>query len=141
MSDENSIVRVRDVMKTEFDRIDGTSTVSEILGSMQHPEVRLFVVNKRDENDEFGMLLLSEIAREVLAKDRSPERVNVYEIMVKPVITVSPNMDIRYCARLFNRFKVSRSLVVENDEVIGVVSFTDIVLRGMCNLYNVCPVG
>ena len=141
MSDENSIVRVRDVMKTEFDRIDGTSTVSEVLVSMQHPEVRLFVVNKRDENDEFGMLLLSEIAREVLAKDRSPERVNVYEIMVKPVITVSPNMDIRYCARLFNRFKVSRSLVVENDEVIGVVSFTDIVLRGMCNLYNVCPIG
>jgi len=141
MSDENSIVRVRDVMKTEFDRIDGITTVSDALTSMEHPEVRLFVVNKRDENDEFGMLLLSEIAREVLAKDRSPERVNVYEIMVKPVITVSPNMDIRYCARLFNRFKVSRSLVVENDEVIGVVSFTDIVLRGMCNLYNVCPIG
>jgi len=143
MNDEKTIVCVRDVMKTKFDRIDGITTVSEALTSMQHPEVRLFVVNKRDEQDEFGMLLLSEIAREVLAKDRSPERVNVYEIMIKPVITVPPRMDIRYCARLFNRFKVSRSLVVENDEVIGVVSFTDIVLRGMCNLdnLNVGPIG
>ncbi len=140
MSDKK-IVHVRDVMKTEFDRVDGIMTVADALSSMQHPEVRLFVVNKRHESDEFGMLLLSQIAREVLAKDRAPERVNVYEIMVKPVIAVSPKMDIRYCARLFDRFKVSRSLVVENDEVIGVVSFTDIVLRGMCNLHNVCPIG
>jgi len=126
-----SIVRVRQVMKTEFDRIDGISTVASALNIMQHPEVRLLIVNKRHADDEFGVVLLSDIARHVLAKDRSPERVNIYEIMIKPVITVSPEMDIRYCARLFDRFHVSRTPVVENDDVIGVVSFTDIVLRGM----------
>ncbi len=125
------LVRVCDVMKTEFDRVDGIITVAQALRNMKHPEVRSIIVNKRHPDDEFGMVLLSDIARHVLAKDRSPERVNVYEIMAKPLLSVSPEMDIRYCARLLDRFNVLRAPVIENDEIIGIVGFTDIVLRGM----------
>lgn len=125
------LVRVRDVMKTEFDRIDGIITVAQALRQMKHPEVRTIIVNKRHPDDEFGMVLLSDIARHLLAKDRSPERVNIYEIMAKPVLTVSPKMDIRYCARLLDNFNVLRAPVIENEEVIGIVGFTDMVLRGM----------
>jgi CBS domain-containing protein len=32
---------------------------------------------------------------------------------------------------LFDKFGLSRAPVVENDKVIGIVSFTDMVLRGM----------
>jgi CBS domain-containing protein len=51
--------------------------------------------------------------------------------MAKPVVTVRPDMNIRYCARLFDEFHLSRAPVVENGEVVGIVSFTDLVLRGM----------
>ena len=78
-----------------------------------------------------GMVLLSDIARQVLALDRAPERVNIYEIMTKPVLTVSPGMDIRYCARLLSRFDLPRAPVVEHGEVIGIVSHTDLVLKGL----------
>ncbi|RKZ53684.1 MAG: hypothetical protein DRR16_05170 [Candidatus Parabeggiatoa sp. nov. 3] len=132
----NKLVRVRDVMKKEFDRVDGIITVAEALRQMQHPEVRALIVNKRHADDEYGMLFLMDIARHILAKDRSPERVNVYEIMVKPVLTIPPKMDIRYCARLFDRFNVLRAPVIENDEVIGIVGFSDIVLRGMVDYYK-----
>jgi predicted transcriptional regulator len=125
------LVRVQDIMKTEFDRIDGIVTIAEALRQMKHPEVRCLIVNKRHADDEFGMLFLMDIARHVLAKERSPERVNVYEIMVKPVLTVSPKMDIRYCARILDRFNVLRAPVIENDDVIGIVGFSDLVLRGM----------
>jgi CBS domain-containing protein len=48
------------------------------------------------------------------------------------VITVDPDMDIRYCARLFDRFGLSRTPVVNGGgEVIGIVSLTDMVLRGL----------
>jgi len=132
----NKLVRVQDVMKKEFDRVDGLITVAEALRQMQHPEVRALIVNKRHADDEYGMLFLMDIARQILAKDRSPERVNVYEIMVKPVLTISPKMDIRYCARLFDHFNVLRAPVIENDEVIGIVGFSDIVLRGMVDYYK-----
>jgi signal-transduction protein with cAMP-binding, CBS, and nucleotidyltransferase domain len=125
------LVRVRDVMKTAFDRVDGIMTVADALSKMKHPEVKAMLVNKRHADDEFGIVLLSDIARHVLAKDRSPERVNIYEIMTKPALTVSPKMDIRYCARLLDSFNVLRAPVVENEEVIGIVGFSDIVLQGM----------
>lgn len=125
------LVRVREVMKADFDRVDGMMTVDEALNAMRHVHPKLLIVNKRHPDDEYGMILLSDIARQVIAKDRPPERVNVYEIMVKPVISVSPNMDIRYCARLFDRFHISRAPVIENDEVVGIVSLSDIVLKGL----------
>ena len=134
MNDKTPI-RVREVMKTKFDLIDGMTTVDAALRTMQHVDTKALIVKKRHANDEYGMLLISDIAREVLAKDRAPERVNVYEIMAKPVISVEPDMDIRYCARLFERFELSRAPVIENGKVIGIVSFTDMVLQGLCKRY------
>ena len=125
------VVRVREVMKPEFDLVDGMSTVADVLDNMQHVENKSFIVDKRHHDDEYGILLISDIARKVLAVDRALERVNVYEIMAKPVVGVDPDMDIRYCARLFERFELTRAPVIENKQVIGIVSFTDLVLRGL----------
>jgi len=133
---ERMVIRVRDVMKTEFDIVDGMALIIDALKTMKHIETKCLVVNKRHDNDEYGILLLSDIARKVLAKDLSPKRVNVYEIMAKPVLTINPDMDIRYCARLFDRFDLSRAPVVENKVVIGIVSFTDMVLTGFCKNFD-----
>ena len=130
MTDRN-IIRVRDVMKTDFDMIDGLTTVSEAMKKMKFVDTKSLIVDKRHDDDEYGIVLLPDIAREVLAKDRSPDRVNIYEIMSKPVITVDPEMDIRYCARLFDKFGMSRAPVVDNRKLVGIVSYTDMVLRGM----------
>lgn len=125
------IVRVSDVMKSEFDLVDGISTVAEALKNSRYPETKCFIVNKRHDDDEYGIVLLSDIAKNVLAKDKSPERVNIYEITSKPVISVCPEMDIRYCSRLFETFGINRAPVIDNKQVIGVVGYTDIVLRGV----------
>jgi len=128
---DRQTVRVRDVMKREFDLVDGKLTVREALDGMRHEETRALIVDKRHPDDEYGLVLLSDIAKKVLAADRSPDRVNLYEIMSKPVLGIDPEMDIRYCARLLERFGIMRAPVVENRTVIGVVSFHDLVLRGM----------
>ncbi len=128
---ERNIVRVRDVMKHKFDTVDGMATIKDAVESMRHTETKCLIVEKRHPDDEYGMLLLSDVARHVLGKDRSPDRVNVYEVMAKPVVAVTPEMDIRYCARLFSRFDLSRAPVLENGKVIGIVSLTDLVLRGL----------
>ncbi len=131
MSDKKPVC-VADVMKSDVDMIDGMTTVTDALKEMQHVETKTLIINKRDGNDEYGMLLISDISRKVLAIDKSPDRTNVYEVMSKPVITVHPEMDIRYCARLFDRFGLSRAPVLDADHnIVGVVSHTDMVLRGM----------
>lgn len=125
------VIRVKDVMKPDFDLVDGMDTVADVLKTSEHAESKCFIVNMRHDDDEFGIVLLSDIAKRVLAQDKSPERVNIYEIMTKPLISVDPNMDIRYCTRLFENFGLSRVPVVENKKVVGIVGYTDIVLRGV----------
>ncbi len=133
INSENKLIRVREVMKKKFDMIDGRMTVMDALRTMKHVETKSVIVDKRHDDDEYGMVLISDIAKKVLAKDRSPDRINVYEIMTKPLLTVSPDMDIRYCARFFEKFDLSRAPVVENGKVIGIISYTDMVLKGLVN--------
>jgi len=125
------LIRVRDVMKPHFDMVDGMATVAAALEAMRHVDTKTLIVKPRSENDELGIVVISDIARKVLAKDRAPDRVNIYEIMVKPALTVDPDMDIRYCARLFDQFKLTRAPVVKDKKVLGVVSLTDLVMKGL----------
>ena len=127
----DKIIRVRDVMKTELDIVDGMLTVTEALSSMKYPDTRTLIVDKRHEDDEYGVVMFRDVAKKVMARDHSPDRVNIYEIMSKPVISVHPDMDIRYCTRLLDRFGLSRAPVLENQKIIGLVSYTDIVLKGL----------
>jgi len=122
---------VRDCMRTDITEIDGTIDVLSALKIMKKVGATSLIVKRRDETDEHGLLMFSDIAKEVIAKDRAPERVNVYEIMAKPVLSVRPDMQIRYCARLFDNFGISHATVVENDKIVGIVSYYLLVLQGL----------
>ena len=125
------IVRVREVMKSEVDIVDGMLTVAVALKKMKNLDTRTLVVDKRHPDDEYRVVMFRDIAKRVLAPDLSPERINMYEIMSKPVISVDPQMDVRYCIKLFDRFGISRAPVLENGKIIGLVSYTDIVLKSV----------
>ena len=128
------IIKTREVMREKYLELDGMATVKEALDAMKAEQTDVVIVKKRHENDAFGILLLSDIAKKVLAKDRPSQRINVYEIMSKPVIQVDPDMDVRYCARLFDRFGLSSAPVIENGQVLGIVSYNELVFRGLCEL-------
>ncbi len=122
---------VRDCMRTEVTEVDGKLDVLSALKIMKSVGATSLIVKRRDEKDEYGLLLFSDIAKKVIAKDRAPERVNVYEVMAKPVLTVRPDMQVRYCARLFENFNISHAPVVENSKIVGIVSFYLLVLHGL----------
>jgi predicted transcriptional regulator len=132
MSDKEPI-RVKDVMTDNYELVDGLMMVGEALAKMKASGVAVLIVDRRHSNDEYGIVLLSDIARGVLAVDRSPERVNIYEVMSKPVVSVDPDMDIRYCARLFHSLGFSYAPVIENDKLQGVIGYADMLLNGLCN--------
>ena len=122
-------IRVGDVMSTDVHSIDGLATVADAMAVMRQLGVNSLVVNRRDDNDEVGLILVSDIARHVVSPDRSPDRVNVYEIMSKPVWTLPPGMLARYAVRLLTRFDLSRAVVVdEGRNPVGIVTLRDLVL-------------
>ena len=127
----NKLILVADVMWKNVDIVHNMDTVAEALSKMEYKKTKLLVVEKGHEHDEYGVVLISDIAREVIAKDRAPERVNIYEIMHKPVLSVHSKMDVRYCAGLLSQFNLSRCPVIDDGRVVGVVSLTNIVLNGL----------
>jgi signal-transduction protein with cAMP-binding, CBS, and nucleotidyltransferase domain len=79
---------VKDIMWTQVDIVDSKCTVQNALNDMQHKKTKMLLVDKSHDYDEYGVVLIADIASKVIAKDRALERVNVYEIMTKPVISV-----------------------------------------------------
>ena len=125
---------VQDCMATEITEVDGRITVLKALQIMKAQGTTSLIVKRRDENDEYGMVLFSDIAKKVIARNRALDRVNVYEIMAKPVLMVRPDMQIRYCARLFENFGISHAPVAEHDKIVGMVSYYRLVLHSLPEL-------
>lgn len=125
---------VRDCMSPKVTEVDGRMDILTAMKVMKNVGSTSLIVQRRDEDDEYGMLLFSDIARAVIAKNRAPERVNVYEIMAKPVLMVRPEMKIRYCARMFEKFDISHAPVEEDGKVIGMVSYYRLMLHGLPDL-------
>tara|TARA_R110001592_G_scaffold355537_1_gene656318 strand:+ start:3104 stop:3499 length:396 start_codon:yes stop_codon:yes gene_type:complete len=124
----HKLVQVKDAMTTDnYQFADGMMTVAEGIKLAKKHNVNALIINKRNPQDEYGLVMLADIAKEVLAKDRSPDRVNLYEIMAKPILSVDPNMDVRYCARLFERFSIHLAPVVADNEIVGMVDYINMV--------------
>lgn len=118
---------VSDAMRPEPKTIDGLATVAQAMDAMRRQGISSLVIERRHEGDEYGLVVMHDIADKVIARNRSPQRVSVYEIMSKPVITVDTEMDIRYAIRLLTRFGVSRTLVMDKGELAGLVTLKDLV--------------
>ncbi|MDP6786920.1 MAG: CBS domain-containing protein [Rhodospirillales bacterium] len=129
MSD-STYVKVSDVMTSSMHVISRTATVAEAIQNMRRLGVSSLIVERRDDADEFGVITINDIAREVIAPDQAPDRVNVYEVMSKPVLTVPADMNIKYAARMLVEFGPSRAIVVGSDRSpVGIVTLRDMVLR------------
>lgn len=122
-------VTVRDVMTESPYVVDGLATVREAIDLMSQHRVSSLVVDRRHEHDEYGLIVVHDIAELVINPNRSPDRTNVYEVMSKPVLSLDAAMDIKYAVRLLARFALSRALVLERGELIGIVTLRDLVLR------------
>ncbi len=122
-------IKVGEVMRTEVHTIDPMTPVRDAMRVMAEHGVSSLVIERRDDQDELGLVVVSDIATKVIALNHSPDRVDVYEIMSKPALTLDIAMDIRYAVRLLGNFGLSRGLVVDHDRnLVGIVSMRDMVL-------------
>ncbi|HBP12267.1 MAG TPA: CBS domain-containing protein [Nitrospina sp.] len=123
------IQKVRDVMMSNFTKVDGIMKVSDVLDMMRNTKINAVLVEPRDGNDVYGIMTLKDIARKVIGQRRKLHETHVYEIMSKPVLSVKSDMPIPYAARFLSNFDVSYTMVIENNEVTGMVSLNGMVVR------------
>lgn len=125
---DGPVLQVRDVMVTTLHTIDGLGTLADAMAMMRLHDVSSLVVGRRGADDEVGLVEVADLA-EPLAAGRAPERVSVYEVMRKPVVTLPPDMIARYAVRLMHDLGLSRCVVVdERRDAVGIVTLRDLVL-------------
>lgn len=132
-STSSKIIRAQDVMHKGIVTIDGMATAREAAAKMRAEKVPCLMVEKRHADDAWGILVVQDFIEGVLIENRSPDEVNVYEIMTKPTITVPASMDIRYVARLLHRTGIRIAPVEEKGDIIGMISLSSLILD--CELF------
>ena len=126
---ENGVVRVGDVMQTSLHMINGLDSVTRALAEMRRHSVSSLVIERRDGDDEYGVVSVRDIAEKVVAENHSAERTSVYQVMTKPALTVSAGMSIKYAIRLLARLDAGRALVMGPEGLSGLVTLRDMVIR------------
>lgn len=116
-------------MSNKLQIVDRLATVQEAIDRMREHDISSVVVERRDTDDEYGIVVIHDVAEHIVRHNRSPDRTNVYEIMTKPVVALDVGMNIKYAARLLYRLGLSRAIVTENGDLVGVVTLRDLVLR------------
>ena len=125
-----NIVRVADVMQTSLHMVSGLSSVTDALKLMREERVSSLIIERRDEDDEYGIVTILNIAAKVVAENRSADRTSVYQIMTKPALTLSADMNVKYAIRLLARLGLTRALVTKGKHIEGLVTLRDLVLSG-----------
>ncbi len=118
---------VSQIMMPNFKKIDGVTRVAEALKMMKEDNLNAMLIEPRDESDVYGILTLKDIARKVISQRRKLHETHVYEIMSKPVLSVPASMPVPYAARLLTNFNVAYAMVIESNQVVGMVSLNGIV--------------
>ena len=127
--EKKRVIKAKDVARKGIVTIDGMATAREAAALMRKEKTEYLLIEKRHADDAWGIVVVQDFVEGVVVTDRSPEEVNIYEIMSKPVITVPADMDIRYVARLLIQAGTRRAPVEENGELIGMVSLTSLILE------------
>jgi len=115
-----------DVMHKDVVFIDGKKSVADAIRLMREKKVSSLIVNRRGVEDAFGIITRKDVVSKVVDPGKEPAQVKVFEIMTKPLITVSPGLQLKYCARLFNAAGIRRAVVFDGKQIIGILSNTDI---------------
>lgn len=120
-------LRARDVMKRRIVLVSPLDTVYDVLTKMQDAQCQVAIVDRADEDDAYGILTYQEVVYRVISKSLPATRTRVGEIMAKPLIVVNPSLRIPFVAQLFSRFGIQNAIVIEEHQLVGVISSSDLV--------------
>ena len=107
--------------------ISPMATVRDALKLMKEHGVRSVIVEKRIESGAYGLVTFKNILQTIVAEDGDIDLLNVYDIASTPAFSVSTKLDVKYAARMMVKSSIKRLLVIDNNELEGILTMTDII--------------
>jgi CBS domain-containing protein len=119
-------MKSRDIMTGQVVMVEEAITVAEAVTLMNEKKVSSLIVNRLNEDDSYGIITRRDVVNKVVAEGLDPQKIQVSQIMTKPLLTISPNLSIKDVARLMMYTGVRRMPVFDGHQIIGIVSNSDI---------------
>ncbi|UIE40194.1 CP12 domain-containing protein [Leptodesmis sichuanensis] len=119
------MMKASEIMTKDVVTIRGSATVAEAIELMKIRGYHTLVVERRHEQDAYGIVTESDIVGKVAAFGKDPKRMRVYEIMTKPCISINPDLGVEYVARLFINTGIHSAPVIQG-KLLGLVTMSDI---------------
>jgi len=112
-------------MVTNLITIDAGDTVKKAAELMDKNDIGCLIVVSY--GNPIGIVTERDMLRRVLLQKRDLGKTKVGYIMSAPLITSSPETDIRDAVRLMNERRTKKLPVIEEGQLIGLISLTDII--------------
>ncbi|MCH9813335.1 MAG: CBS domain-containing protein [Epsilonproteobacteria bacterium] len=120
---------VEDIMtkKEKLVVVQQMATVREALQKMRANNIKSVIMDKSNENGAYGLVTFKNILQSIVAEDGDIDLLNVYDIASAPALSVSRKLDVKYVARLMVNNSIKRILVIDDNELHGIVTMSDII--------------
>jgi len=120
---------VKEVMtpKEKLISISPMATVRDALKIMKLNKVRSIIVEKSSPDGAYGLVTFKNILQSIVAEDGDIDLLNVYDIASTPAVSVSNELNVKYAAKMMVRSSIKRLLVIDNNELYGILTMTDII--------------
>ncbi len=119
-----TFVKAKDIASKKLFFIDGLSSVRHAVQLMKEHDVQVLIIKKRNSADANGIVTVNDVIKGVIIPNKTLDEVSVYEIMTKPVFSISAHLNIKYVPRLMHNYDVKIAPVEENGEYIGIIDYT-----------------
>jgi len=116
--------KAKEIASDKMFFIDGLASVKDAVQLMKDNNVQALIIQKRNRADANGIITVNDIINGVIILNKTLDEVSVYEIMTKPVFSISAHLNVKYVPRLMYNYNVRIAPVEENGEYIGMIDYT-----------------
>ena len=116
---------VRDIMVRDIKTASAEETVLKTTEAMNQYEIGCMVVTENGQ--PVGIVTERDILKRLVSKRKDPAITKMHEIMSKPLVTAKPHMTVSSAARLMIKQKIKKLVVVNGDQLLGILSLTDLI--------------
>jgi len=122
-----SLVTVRDIMSKDVKVVRPDTTAQEVVATMSKFDISSIIVVQSER--PVGIITLRDVLTKMVVQCLAPRALTARQIMSSPLVTINESATVEEAARLMAQKKVKTLPVMDNEKLVGVLTFTDIVFE------------
>lgn len=117
-------MKIKELMVKNVVTVSSNVPVHKAVKLMNEKRIGCLVVV--DYGQTTGILTERDILKRVVEQGKNPQKTKISEIMTKHVIVGNPNMELTDAAKLMFENKVKKLPLIDDHQLVGLVTLTDI---------------